>query len=394
MSSSNKNLSIVQRLADRQRRQITIAVDENSDRYLRGEAERRGWRLLNLWHCGCEVFPWIECQGALVRALPDIDMVQKLLQKGCRIVRVGNLPHPMDDRVPAVLPDHTDYGRRAAEHFHERQFHDVAYIGRDPWGDMQPLYEGFSQRAEELGMNCHLLRLKETRKDKTSADKYRNRLAEFGEWMKNVPLPLGLLASGNFEAAQVCFMVAQMGLDVPTDVAVLGRGREVDICEGAMPPVSSFEDDRNAQIHAACELLERWLNGEPPPKEPVMIPPGAIVERQSTRVLAVAEPVVARALRFIWDHFDEPLTVNDVAEAVAVSRSKLDRLFRLHFPRGVKEELNRKRLEKCREFLRDTDLDMAKVAAATGFRSAEYLREAFRREFAIPPRQFRERHRS
>lgn len=396
MNQKIKTQSLVQRLVEQRRQQITIVVDESPDPYLREQARRRGWRLLNVWHCGGDILPDIPYQGAFVKSLPDSDLVQKLLKKGCKVVRLGRLPHPMDNQVPAVLPNHAAYGRRAAEHFHERQFHDVAYIGRDPWSDMQPLYEGFKERAEQLGITCHLLRFKrlaEKKPDTTrAAAKYRQRLAEFNEWTKTLRLPIGLLAFCDYAAAELCFMVAQAGLDVPTDFAVLGLGNDVGLCEGAMTPISSFVNFREYQIHAACELLESWLNGEAPPEEPVMIQPGAIVERESTRLLAVSHPIVARALRFIWDHFNEPLTVNDIAEAVAVSRSKLDRLFRQHFPRGVKEELNRKRLEKCRELLRDTDLSMSKVAVVTGFRSAEYLREAFRREFGIPPTQFRNQH--
>lgn len=389
MIARKNKKSLVQRLVERHRQKITIVVDESPDRYLREQAQQRGWRLLNVWHSGGDVLPDVPYQGAFVKSLPDSHLVQKLLKKGCKVVRLGRLPHPMDNQVPAVLPDHAAYGRRAAEHFHERQFHDVAYVGRDPWSDMQPLYEGFKERAEQLGINCHLLRFKSLGKPRTSVMKYRQRVTVFGEWIRKLPLPIGLLAFCDYAAAELCFMIAQVGLDVPTDIAVLGLGNDVGLCEGAMTPISSFENFKEYQVRAACEMLENWLHEEAPPEEPVMIQPGAIVERESTRVLAVAHPVVARALRFIWDHFDEPMTVNDVAEAVAVSRSKLDRLFRQHFPRGVKEELNRKRLEKCRELLRNTDMKMAKVAAASGFRSAEYLREAFRKEFGIPPTQFR-----
>ncbi|MBT3296050.1 MAG: hypothetical protein HN919_05185 [Verrucomicrobia bacterium] len=58
-----------------------------------------------------------------------------------------------------------------------------------------------------------------------------------------------------------------------------------------------------------------------------MIPPRGVVARRSTDVLAVADPAVARAMRFMWDHLDQNLSVEDVAMQASVSRRKLERIF-------------------------------------------------------------------
>ncbi len=159
------------------------------------------------------------------------------------------------------------------------------------------------------------------------------------------------------------------------------------------PPLASFADPTPARVRVACEVLANWLEGGEPPRMPIMVPPSEIIERQSTHVLAVSEPTVGQALRFIWDHYADPVTVDDVAEAVAVSRSTLKRLFRAHFPRSVNQELNRKRLEKCRQLLENSNLPMSEIARATGFRSPAYMREACHRTFNLSPRDLRESHR-
>lgn len=390
MNLPRKDRPLIQRLEERRIGQVTIALDTCPDRLLRAEAGRRGWELLNVWYSGGRVPDWITCQGALVSQLPDSDFVKNLQQNVGRIVRLGNLPHPMDDRIPAVLPDFPLYGRRAAEHFHERQFRHVAFVGREPWGDMQPLYEGFYAVAETLGMQCHLLRFSRDNPQKQSMyEKYAFRQQMFGEWLKTLPVPVGILASSNYAAAEMCFFIAQAGFDVPTDVAVLGPGENDELCESACPPVSAFADGRPKRVEAACDVLARWLEGEEPSRRPLMIPPSEIIERQSTNVLAVDNPIVAQALRFVWDHYPENVSVTDIAEAVAVSRSKLDHLFKQHFPRTIKAELSRKRLEKCRELLEETDLSIARVARASGFGSPEYMCEAFNKEFGCSPSQFR-----
>lgn len=395
MNNENKQQSLAQQLKEHRRRQVTIGLDTGPSKFLVEEARQRGWRLYPLYHSGMKIAPWITCQGALLHTTPDSGLTRELRDAGCKVVRLGNLPHPQDNEIPVILSDMRAYGRRAAEHFHERAFQHVGFVAPDPWGAQQPLYEGFSERAGELGMMFHLMRYKQAavRAIESPYDRYLYRQREFAEWLENVPKPLGLLPLGDSIAASLSFMISQAGFDVPGDVAVLALGEQQTTCECALPPLSSFADATPARVHAACEMLADWLEGGEPPREPVYIPPPPIIERQSTYVLAVNHPVVARALRFIWDHYTEPITVDDVAETVAVSRSKLKRLFRTYFPRGVKHELNRKRLEKCRQLLESSDLPMNEIARAAGFSSPAYMREACRNAFKHSPRDLRNRHR-
>lgn len=94
-------------------------------------------------------------------------------------------------------------------------------------------------------------------------------------------------------------------------------------------------------------------------------------------------------MRFIWDHIDLDLSVDDVALEVDVPRYKLERSFRKHLNRGVKEELQRIRMERLCELLRSTTLPMADLAPKVGFRSVEYLHNAFRKTYGTTPRAYR-----
>ena len=49
----------------------------------------------------------------------------------------------------------------------------------------------------------------------------------------------------------------------------------------------------------------------------------------------------------------------------------------------------RVRFERVRQLLRDTRLPLTEVAHQSGFRNAEYLATAFRREFGTTPNAFR-----
>ncbi len=124
------------------------------------EGRRRGWTLADLRLCGGRPPPGLVCQGAIVSDMPDSGLVAALRQTGCTVVRLGRLPHPQDASLPAVLSDFAAAGRLAAEHFSERQFSHVGYVGFQPWSDAKGLYDAFHAQAIALGMESHLLRFK------------------------------------------------------------------------------------------------------------------------------------------------------------------------------------------------------------------------------------------
>ena len=104
-----------------------------------------------------------------------------------------------------------------------------------------------------------------------------------------------------------------------------------------------------------------------------MIPPKGVVERETTDVLATPDPHVAAALRYMWDHLDLDLSVDDIAREVGVARRTLDRLFHTHLHRGVNAELRRKRLEVFRDLLISTELPIAELAPMVGFGTMVHL---------------------
>ncbi|MDT8392066.1 MAG: substrate-binding domain-containing protein [Lentisphaeria bacterium] len=361
------------------------------------QAHAFGWEVVNaeISHdrCPSGLLP----AGGVVCGLPDDPLTVQLRGMGCPVVRIGRFPHPLDHLAPPVLYDFAAAARLAAGHFHERGFRDVAFIGRDPWGDMKFLYDAFSAHSTELGMTCHMIRIPQDTKPDAEADttfvmdRDDRRARRVGEELKALPKPVGVLASSDKMGATICFWARQAGLAVPEDVAILGLGDDRFHCEGSLVSLSSVDmNDREYGCQAVCRL-RRLINGEPAPPGPLMIPPTGVHIRRSTDVLAVDDPIVARALRFMWDHVKQPVTVDDVADHMAVSRRKLERAFRNTLGRGVNVELRRKRLEIARELLRATELTVADIADTTGIGSASYLHRTFQRQYGMTPAQFRQK---
>jgi len=358
-------------------------------------AEAHHWRYVNLGSTDGKLPANVTLRGALVKSLPTDPLARELQQRGIPVVRLGSFPHPDDDKVPAVLPDTVARGLLAAEHFAQRDFEHVAYVGRRPWANFEPMYNAYAARAEELGCRCHLLQedIAQIRSQGPSGvDLLQLRQDAFTRWLGDVPKPIGLFTFNDPAGALYCQWIIEAGLRVPEDVAVLGMGNNEFVCQSAAVPLSSIAPDHRRHIEAAVDLLVRLIAGEKPAGTPVMIPPVGVVTRQSTDVLAASDPTVVKALRFMWDHVSEDLSVDQIARHVGVSRRTLERAFRQDMDRGVNEELKRRRLEKAREVLVQTDWKITQLVKVLHFSSSTYFCRAFRQTYGISPAQYRRRH--
>lgn len=355
-------------------------------------ARERGWKFFGLGKFSGHLPTHVAVRGALTFRLPDDPTSMLLLRSGIPAVRIGTWPHPEDHRMPAVMSDRLACGRLAAEHFAQRGFKHVGFVGRNPWHGNEEVYNVFASRARELGCACHLLRFgpeKSPGGQASGPDTAQPRRSQFENWLRSLPLPIGLLGFGDYAADLYCQWCIEVGLRVPEDVAVLGIGDERFICESAAVPLSSIRHDLNAIAGTAIQTLERLMAGQTLEQTTIMVPPLGVVTRRSTDVLAASDPMVVAALRFMWDHVDQNPSVQQIARHVRVSRRMLERAFEKDLGRGINAELQRRRLEKACELLRRTDWPIQDIAKYLKYSSNRYFGDAFRHAFAISPGQYR-----
>ena len=125
----------------------------------------------------------------------------------------------------------------------------------------------------------------------------------------------------------------------------------------------------------------------------IELPTGGVVTRRSTDTLAITDPIVAAALRFIRERAHEGIDVADVVAHVRASRRWLEQRFRTRLDRTPAEEIRRVKVERVRRLLASGDQSLEDVAAACGFDYAEVMTRVFRRETGITPSAYRKRFR-
>ncbi|HEX3931184.1 MAG TPA: AraC family transcriptional regulator [Nocardioides sp.] len=92
-----------------------------------------------------------------------------------------------------------------------------------------------------------------------------------------------------------------------------------------------------------------------------------------------------RAVRYVEQHFREPLTLGQVAAVAHLSPHWFSEQFRRTTGDSFQSYLKRRRLRFARALLESTRLGVTEVGLAAGFGDPSYFGRAFRQEFGVPP---------
>jgi len=131
------------------------------------------------------------------------------------------------------------------------------------------------------------------------------------------------------------------------------------------------------------------LPGGPPEGTRIAVPPKEVVERESTRVFACEDELVAKAVTFIRAHAHEGIDVSDLLAVVSSSRRALETRFRREMGRSLHEEILRAKLARAKRLLRESDGTIEEVAEKSGFGSLPRFHEAFKEAEGLSPGEWR-----
>jgi LacI family transcriptional regulator len=181
-----------------------------------------------------------------------------------------------------------------------------------------------------------------------------------------------------------------LGLRVPDDVAVLGVDNDPIACEFSNPPLSSISRNDQEVGYQAAALLDHLMGGGAPPDGPVYIPPGGVVQRGSTETLAIENPQIAAAVRYIYAHSGECFGVKQLLGQVGLSRRRLEHYFHECLGCTPYQFINQVRVDRAKELLAGPSrLTFSAIAAASGFSDLRRFRLVFRRLEGLTPAEYR-----
>lgn len=376
--------------------QIALLIDTATDwgrrmirgigRYARQQGHWDIWLEQRCQHAPGRLPPGWRGDGVIAR-VADRAMARHLAGGPKAVVNVSTARIP-GVCLPTVAADLRVAARLAVEHLLDQGFRHFGYFAPLGLSYVDIHYDSYVERLAEAGHSCSLLA---ARRGTGPNALWRARQRDLQRWLTALPKPVAIVTWTSERGREVLYACRTLGLLVPEQVAVLGGDEDTLLCETCNPPLSGVALTSERIGYEAAALLHRLLQGQPPPAEPMLIEPTRVVVRQSTDILAIDDPDLARAIAYVRAHAGQPIQVRDVLRAVPVSRSWLERRFQESLGRSPAEEIRRVHLERAKQLLAETDMPVPEVAAASGFRSREYLAYAFKQATQSTPREYRTR---
>ena len=352
-------------------------------------AKEHGWNLMIQDRLGHTPLAW-NGDGVLATLRSDpvtFKSISTLMRRGIPLVDL-TVSRP-EIKVPRVTSDHAEIGRLAARHFAEREFNHFAWFSAS-WGNVHRLrYDGFADGlsarplkwivADELPMR--------RQGDWTDFVKW------IGEKLAAAGKPLAVLTYDETDAARLLYAAKELGVNVPEELAILSIGNNPLVCENQSVPLSSIDQNLELGGYEAAALLDRLMSSSQDihhsNNRTILIPPARVVTRRSTDVIAVSDPTVRQALKFIGENLSQPIGSPQIANALGVKRTDLDARFRKHLGRSVGEEIRRQRFAHVKLLLETTDRPISTIAQKTGYCTPAHLTNAFKTTFGLSPKEWR-----
>lgn len=298
--------------------------------------------------------------------------------------------------IPRIETDDSSVMKLACDHLLERGLRSIAYCGFEGANYSTSRQQAAIQLLGEHDLSPNIYNSPAGGSQDTGDIEAEGILheRELAQWLHSLPKPTGLIACNDIRGAQVLSVCRELEIAVPDELAVIGVDDDRLICELTAPPMSSVLPDAIRVGYLAAKLLDELIDGETVTHLRRLIAARNVVARQSTDMLAIDDSDVASALRFIRDNAGNGISVDDVAVAVMLSRSTLDRRFARHTGTTVKAEITRVRVERVKQLLSDTDYSIATIACMVGYSHAEYMSTMFKDYTGESPGQFRKLYQS
>ena len=304
-------------------------------------------------------------------------------------LRVGVIAGLVSAMLVAFPTGHFE-GRLVAEHFLARGFRSLVYYSDAPNWVYEERGQGFVETLAKAGRKCTWLRWHRSPARRTGRDAWRRKRAWLAAKMQRARKPVAVFAAADGHAMDILEACKSAGLKVPDEVAIVGAGDTLLAPDAMSIPISTVDTGIETLGFMGAELLDQLMGGASVPKEPVRLPPVGLMARKSSDAMAVPHDKVARCLRFIWEHCQEPIGVDDLVKVAAMSRRGLHQAFVEHVGRPPGAELQRVRIERSKHLLAASDDKLETVAGLCGYRRANSFWLAFKHATGVSPQQYRQ----
>ena len=199
--------------------------------------------------------------------------------------------------------------------------------------------------------------------------------AALSEWAKNAPaIRGGVIAFDQLRQMKNLFIVSvtlasraaiRGGMDA--DDALMLSDRYIQRCE----LMNTAEEITNLQFHMISDYTAR-------------------VERM--HIGSDPSQLVTAVSNYIQHHLSEPITTEQIAASLYISRTHLSARFHKETGITLSDYILKEKTEEAKRLLRYTDKSLAAISAYLGFSSQSHFSRTFRKYAGITPGEYRTKH--
>ncbi|MEK9773788.1 MAG: substrate-binding domain-containing protein, partial [Opitutae bacterium] len=293
----------------------------------------------------------IKPAGLILEILPNRSQELLMLAKLAPTILVAT-----DERVDGCISVDVDdwaVGKEAAEAFSNAGFRSLACLGNGtPYSEQR--IDGFTQVAGKL--EIPIFTHSETGfEDARYSESFRKPSPEMEDWLNTLPKPTAIFAVHDPLGRFLCGACGQLGLEVPNDVAIIGANDDPLVCNLTFPTLSSIAIPWEALGERVGLAMDGILNQQRLDPAPILIPPSGTVLRHSANHLAVEDPILRRAMSYLTEKMQHPLSISSMCGDLRIARRTLERRFKEYFQHTPWEMLCRMRVNQARRLLAETN---------------------------------------
>ena len=325
----------------------------------------------------------------IIYSSPEVCIDVLRLTGNAKNIALAEIDFPDPRIVPDVriVSDGREIGCAAARHFIERGYSHLAYYGCSSNREAEHSRlrrESFRKEASDHKATFSSF------EPSTAQGSWTTLTRETGNWLKMLPKPCGIFAFADEEARELYRSCRNAGVQIPSQIAVLGVDNELDLCETIHPAISSIHPDFEGAGFLAAAELDKAMNGKRRSgTKTFSYGILNLIPRESTSDIDGRKRIVSAAMQLIRNHARDGITVTAMAKRLNISCRLLEIHFRAVIGSSPGTELRKYRLGLLSDLLVKSDMTVGEAAAMAGFRSTVSAQVAFKKHFGVSMRNFK-----
>jgi len=290
--------------------------------------------------------------------------------------------------LPNITGDYHKMGMLGADYFLKKGFKHFAFYGFNNIVWSRERAEGFEQRINEHGYKVHYFEHRKAR----STDIWHYKSNSLSNWLQKLPKPIALMTCDDNQGLHITEACRQNKIRIPEEIAVLGVDNDVMLCELSDPPLSSIAMDIEKGGYDAARLMEHMISNGNTSHYDIIVEATQVITRQSTDIYATNDEYIASTLRYIHQHIETNLQVDDVVKQVPLSRRSLEKRFLQITGYPIYKYISNLRIEKFTQKLLETDMTVFEIALDMGLSDSKNIARQFRQIKGCNPIAYRKKY--